>query len=198
MTSLEQIDSDLDAALTYEIDFDAGTEPPVLDDIDQADRAMRRVARIEHDMNRYEKLYRTRAAEIIELLGEALAPMERERDWHLRSVEGWTRAHLIDARTKTVKLPSGTVSLRSGQPKVVATAKEPDVDIADWFVRVRREWDKNAVKAGTQIGPEIEDVDTDGVTIHWAVDSDGVPVNGVVYELPTSDSFSYKAGNGDV
>ena len=198
MTALEQLDSELDAYIVGDITYDPEADPVDLGDIDAADRALRRVARIEHDMARLEKLATHRKAQIDEYLANALAPMEREREWFLRSVEGWARAHLSNQKTQTVKLPSGSVSLRKAQPKVEPTVRDPDPDVAPELVRVKREWDRNAVKQATTPGPQIEVDDApEGYTVHWAVDADGVVVNGITFLVPTQPTCSIKAGHGD-
>lgn len=197
MTALEQADANLDAYILGDIEFDPDAEPIDLGDIDQADRALRRVARVEHDMTRLEKLAAARKQQIDEWLAQTLGPLERERDWFLRSVEGWARAHLEGQKTQTVKLPSGSVSLRRTPPRLEAVAEPPE-DIDPLLVRTTRSWDKPNVKERTSVGPELPGYEApDGFAGHAAVNADGEVVAGVVYLVRSEPSCQIKAGHGD-
>jgi len=50
MTSLEELDADLDAYIVGDIEFT--NEPRTLATIDEADRTGRRIARLQHDLDR--------------------------------------------------------------------------------------------------------------------------------------------------
>lgn len=195
MTALEQLDADLDAYILGDIEFDPDAEPIDLGDVDAADRALRRVARIEHDMSRLEKLAAARKAQIDEWLNETVAPLEREREWFARAVEGWARAHLADQKAQTVRLPSGRVALRRTPPRLEAVA-DPPAEADPTLVRVSRSWDKANVKQRTSVGPELPGYDApDGFVGHAVVNADGEVVAGVVYLVRSEASCTIRAGS---
>lgn len=177
-----------------EAEFDVDEEPRTLSTIDEADRYGWIRSHVADDMREMEQLYDDRLRQIRERRDEVLGTMQRRLDWLDRSLEGWTRAHYAETGTKSVKLPSVTVSLRKTPDKIEPVDKEPPEDAREGFVRVKREWDRNAIKEATNPGPVDEDYDApEGFVAHVAVDRDGLVVPGVVWLLRTAPSFSVKA-----
>lgn len=186
MSSLEQLGSDLDAYITGDIEFDPDSEPIDLGDIDAADRALRRVSRLEHDMTRLELLAAGRKRQIDEWLAETLAPMEREREWFERSVESWARAHLAGQKSQTVKLPSGVVKLTKARTRI--DGPDPDESAPTHLVRVTRKWDKAAAAKATVPGPEPIDQTSD-YWVHAAIDAQtGEVVPGLTHLIPKAET----------
>lgn len=194
--TLDQLDADLDAYIADDLPaYDEHGEPPTLATIDEADRALRRIARVEHELARVEALAKARVEQIQTWLHERSDILLRERDWWARSAEGWMRAHNETTGTKTAKLPAGTLSLRAARPRVEAL-DDPAEDVAETLVRVRRSWDKKAVSDSCQPGPVLDDLADvpDGYVAHAAVTEAGERIDGVVLLVPERDSFSFKAG----
>jgi len=191
MSAADSLD---DAILDDLADVDLDNEPPTLATIDEADRTVWHIARLERQASQNEELARLRKAQVDAWLEDVNGVLERERAWRERQVEGWMRAHHETTGTKSVRLPAGTLKLTKAQPRVEVTVREPDPDIPDLMVRTKREWDKNAVKQYTQVGPELPVEVPDGFTVHAAVNVDGEVVNGITYLVRSEPSFSIKAG----
>jgi phage host-nuclease inhibitor protein Gam len=169
-------------------DDDYEAEPATASTIDEADRHLWRIGVLRREALEIEALFDNRMATLVERKAEALAPYESRIAWHERCAEGWMRAHHAETGTKSKRLPAGTLSLRKAPDKVDAMA--PPSEEADRFVRVKREWDRAAVKEATNPGPVAEDYDApDGYVAHLAVDHDGLVVDGVVWLLATAPAF---------
>ena len=167
-------------------DYEA--EPATASTIDEADRHLWRIGVLRREAAELEALFDDRMATLAERKAEALAPYERRIAWHERCAEGWMRAHHAETGTKSKRLPAGTMQLRKAPDRVDALA--PPSDDADRFVRVKREWDRNAVKESTNPGPVAEDYEApEGYVAHQAVDHDGVVIDGVVWLLATAPVF---------
>ena len=198
MTDVETIDAELDAYIVADLadEYDPETEPRTLADIDEADRGLWRMRRIEVEMQRTERLFDTRIAQMQERRDEVLGVMRREHDWWSRRVEMWARAHADETGKKSFKLPSGTISLRQGRQRIEAMTKEPAESVAPEFVRVSRSWDKQAIAKVTMPGPIAEDVDApEGYVAHFCVTADGEVLGDVVTLVPVAPTVSIKAGN---
>lgn len=192
--TLDQLDAELDCYLGVDITIDFDAEPSALLDIEQADYALRRIARIDHEMKRNEAIARHQVEKIQAWLHGRSDILLSQREWWVRSAEGWMRSHNAETGVKTEKLPSGTLSLRKAQPKVEVDA-DP-VDAPEQFVKVVTKWDRNAIKQACSAGPEVEVSDIpEGYKARAAVTADGEQLPGVVLLVPTRDSFSLKAGD---
>lgn len=190
MTTLDHIDADLDAHLFEAVDLPA-IDPAELDD-DSADRSLRRLARVENEMDRYETIARQRKQAIDEWLEDRLAGLLDQRDFLHRCLETYARARHEVTGAKSVKLPSGTVALRQAPPRI-DTAGEPADDVDARLVRVTRSWDKRAIKDATAIGPQVDGHEVpDGFAAYAAVTSDGEVLPGVVYLVRTEPTFDAK------
>ena len=190
MNSLEHIDADLDSHLFEALDLTA-VNPADLDD-DSADRSLRRLARIELDMSRYETIARRRKQDIDDWLEDRLSGLVGQRDFLMRCLETYARATHEVTGAKSVNLPSGSVALRQAPPRIDA-AGEPGDDVDARLIRVTRAWDKRAVKDTTAIGPQLEDHDTpEGFVAYAAVTGDGEILPGVVYLVRTEPTFDAK------
>lgn len=191
MTTLDHlVDADLDSYLFEAVDL-AAVDPAGLDD-DSADRSLRRLARIEDEMGRYETIARQRKAAIDDWLEDRLGGLIAQRDFLLRCLETYARARHEVTGAKSVKLPSGSVALRQAPPRI-DTAGEPGDDVDARLVRVTRSWDKRAIKDATEMHPEPLDIDTpEGFTAHAAVTHDGEALPGVVYLVRTEPTFDAK------
>ena len=146
---MSAIEQDLDEFLAGpEPDFDDEVAPPA--DADEADRRLRRLAKVR--------------AEMAQIGEHAQAQIERINEWHERRVEVlakraawleeglemWHRAVLAeDPSRKSISLPCGTLKSRAQQPAwefdeevFCAWAKENAPDL----VRVRLSIDRSAAK----------------------------------------------------
>lgn len=198
MTDIETIDAELDAWMIGDLadDYQPDTEPRTLATIDEADRALRRVARLETDIGRHERLFDSRIAQMQERKAEILGVLERERQWWMTAAERWARAHAAETGSKTIKLPSGQIAFRQGRQRIEQLTKEPAETVADEFVRVTRTWAKDAITKATMPGPVAEDVDApEGYVAHYAVTADGEILGDVVRLVPVQDTCAIKAGD---
>ena len=176
-------------------DIDPATDsPPVIDDIDTANRALRRLAEVETAMRRVEALAADEVRRAEAWKAERLAVLEHDRQFWASTLEAWHRAIVERGGAKTQKLPHGTVRLRQTPPKVVPLSKEPGEDAPAEFVRVRREWAKSEVPKRTMPGPEVEvdpeDAPPEGWTVHSAITAEGEVVKGITYWVRSEPSFS--------
>lgn len=182
------ITDDLDAYV--EPEFDCDVEPPTLTTIGEADRHLRAISRLERRLASYEQVARDDMQRVKDWLHERSDVLLRQIEWHASSVEQWMRAHHDETGTKTEKLPHGELRVRPGKVRV-----EPFGDPDPRFSRTRVDWDKRAVSDACEPGPELEEFDTPhGFVAHVPVTGDGEVVPGAVLLVPTSPSFSYKAG----
>ncbi len=146
---MSAIEQDLDEYLAGpDPDYDTDPEPP--QDADEADRRLRRLAKVR--------------AEMAQIGDHAQAQIERINEWHARRVEVlanrerwladglemWHRAVLADDPTrKTISLPCGTLKSRVQQPvwefddEIFTCWAE---DHAPSLLRVRSSIDKAAAK----------------------------------------------------
>lgn len=196
MSDVEQIDSELSAFIIGDLadEYEPDAEPRTLATIDEADRALWHLRQIETDMVRHERLFDARIKQMQERRAEVLGVMQRQHEWWSRRVEMWARAHAAETNAKTIKLPSGTVSFRTPTPSVLALSAPKD-DAPAEFVRVKREWDKQAIKAATLPGPDADDVDAGvGMLAKFAITPDGEVLGDVVYTIPAQPTITIKAG----
>ena len=164
-------------------------EPATAATIDEADRAVWVIARIDRDAAELEALYNRRIAELQERKAEALRRFEDKRKWWERTVEGWMRAHNAETGAKSVKLPAGTISLRKLPTKV--DGSEPSKDAPAHLLRVKRSWDAQAVKNYTSPSPEPID-ETETHYVHAAVTADGEVIAGLTHLIAKQPGFSVK------
>lgn len=198
MTDVETIDAELDVWMIGDLadDYEPDSEPRTLATIDEADRALRRVARLETDIGRHERLFDSRIGQMQERKAEVLGVLERERQWWLTAAERWARAHASETGSKTIRLPSGTVQFRQGRQRIEPLTKEPSETVAPEFVRVSRSWAKDAIAKATMPGPVAEDIAApEGYVAHYAVTADGEVLGDVVRLVPVQDSCTIRAGS---
>jgi phage host-nuclease inhibitor protein Gam len=190
--------ADLDAYVVADLpDFDDQQEPPTAIDLPDIERRLRRIRVLTDTLGELEQVAKDDKARIDAWLEERSAIVRREVEWWTTSVERWHRAHVREGGAKTVSLPSGSLSLRQGQQRVEPLTKEPSELVPDDLVRVKREWDKQAVKAATAPGPVAEGVQApEGYVAHWAVDANGERVPDVVRLVPIADTFSVRVAGG--
>lgn len=196
MSDVEQIDAELSAFIVGDLadEYDPDTEARTLETIDEADRALWHLRQIETDMVRHERIFDARIKQMQERRAEVLGVMQRQHEWWSRRVEMWARAHAAETKSKTIKLPSGTVSFRQPSPSILPLAQPSDATPTE-FVRVKRDWDKQAIKAATMPGPDADDVDAgDGMLAKFAITADGEIVGDLVYTIPSQPTITIKAG----
>ena len=163
-------------------------DPVTASTIDEADRAVWVIARIDRDAAELEAVFDRRIKALQERKADALAAFEKRRAWWEQTAEGWMRAHHTETGAKSVKLPSGTLSLRKLPNRIDGT---PGDDAPETLVRVKRSWDAQAVKNFTSPSPEPID-ETDTHYVHAAVTADGEVIAGLTHLVPKAPSFSVK------
>ena len=157
-----------------------------------AEKAMRALRFCDRQLSRWEALAKAEKDRIDRWYEEQANPLLARRAFFERALEGYTRANHEATGAKSVKLPSGTVSLRKTPDRVEV---EPGAEPQDRFARVKVEWDRHAVKEWTNPGPRLEDYDApEGYEACVAVDTDGLVVPGVVWLLRVEPSFSVRTG----
>lgn len=196
MSTITDLEQDLDdhmfgdAFAALDPDHD---QPPTFaaDDLDAVDRMLGRIARLETRLTELDALAELRKKQIREWFDGQAETIIRQRDFWVRSVEGWMRSQHDEGGPKTHKLPAGTLSLRKPTPRLDA-AGDPD---PRWS---RSTWDKAAAKKATEIGPVLDDqTDTpDGFVAYAAIDpGTGEIVPNLTYLVAAQPSFSYKTGD---
>lgn len=219
MTALEQYDSDLDAYILGEIEFDPEVPPPTPEDRAEVDKLMWKVAKLGTEQSDITAMFdarrddiRRKAADLIADLdadeAELLEPLERERRWLLQSAEQWTRAHIApNAKKKTIPLTRGrSLSLKAKQTTLSLLADEPKPSVPEQFriVQTITKWaSKTDIKKLLTPGPEMDADDLpdgfevpEGYTPHKALfgdEKDAQVVPDAVLLVPDEDAFRYKA-----
>lgn len=151
MSALEQdrIEQDLAEFLAGpDPDYDADPEPP--QDADEANRRLRRLARIRADIAQVEETAARQIDQINAWAERRYEVLHARARWEQAGLEMWHRAVLADdPNRKTISLPCGTLKSRAQQPVWVfddevfcAWAKEHAPDL----VRVRLSPDRSAAK----------------------------------------------------
>ena len=187
--TLTDIAEDLDRYEDTLEDFDPEAPAPTLDGIEQVNRALARIARIEHRLHQYQGIARQEIKRITDWLNEVSQPLLNEIEWREYGVEQWMRAHHDETGVKTEKLPHGTLKLIQGRPRVEPVSEDPDPR----FTRTTKAWDKAALSKACEPGPEVDEYDApEGFVAHVPVTSDGEVVAGAVLLVPTRPSFSRK------
>lgn len=175
--------------------------PVEIDGLDQANRFLRRLARLERDADEVHELARAEFERIAAWEADRMSGIERTQEWLEGSLEGFLRAYSRATGNKTVKLPCGTLALRKKQPRLVEANV---VTLADAVRDEHPDWLNTTTKAGiasikgaTKPGPQIDDDDERLVrvdvppdyTAHEAVvESSGEVIPGVVYLVPIVDT----------
>jgi phage host-nuclease inhibitor protein Gam len=185
---------DLDRYVTADVEeYDPERPPPTVVDLPDVERRLRIIRHRTDLLRQLEEVAADDKARIDAWLEERSAIVRREIEWHQASVENWLRAHHAAGGSKTVSLPSGSVSLRQGQHRIEPLTKAPSELVPADYVRTKVEWDRNAIKANTQPGPVAEGVEApEGMVAHWAVDANGERIPDVVRLVPVADTFGIK------
>ncbi len=187
--TLSDLRSDLSDHLAGDFaEVDPATDPmPVLDDIEQADRALRQLSVLHAQMRRVEALAESERTRIAAWEAERLDVLERQAAFWRQTLEAWHRATYRRDGVQTVKLPCGTLKLTKARSRV--DGDEPPEDAPESLVRVtvKRAWDKQAAAKATVPGPEPID-QTDDHYVYAAIDAaTGEVVPGLVHLKPKVD-----------
>lgn len=174
-------------------------DPPVVsvDGEEHADRLLRRVMGIDRKVDKILTLAARRRAEVDAWEADRTYGLRRDRERVVAALEGFMRA--VNARAPKIRslaLPSGTLALRKGQPKVtgdlpsVAVKDYPTVATVDLVVKLDRTAARQVWKADAVITAD----DGDGHKVCTAVDVNGAIVPGVTIRVPLQDGFSLTVG----
>lgn len=194
---LSDLYDDLDAFLCEPAEgttSDVLDSPLMLDGQQSADRALRRLARVEREERNVRQVADAERDRIADWEADRLSGLRSRREWLERGLEGFMRALQAQTGSKSLSLPWGRLSLRKGATKVLADAnrlperylKRPDpeprkADIA-----------KAAKPAPTPMDPQPEGVEV-GYRAHLAVNVEtGEVLVGAVILVPVEDSFTAK------
>lgn len=109
--------ADLDDAMNGP-DPDYTTEPVPLDDAEQANRALGRVARARRALAKDHDMWEAQRSQLDDWFARRKEIHENAEAWNLRQLEGWHRALLDqDPTRKSVDLPNGVLKSVAGQAK---------------------------------------------------------------------------------
>jgi len=113
------VEQDLDEFLAGPApDFDADPEPP--QDADEADRRLRRLAKVRAEMAQIGEHARAQIARIDEWHARRVEVLAGRERWLVEGLEMWHRAVLADdPGRKSISLPCGTLKSRVRQPEWV-------------------------------------------------------------------------------
>lgn len=170
----DPIRDDLDDDLG--LDFTEGEgDPPPLEDEDQANRVLRRVAALERQLDGHKAVARAEVERIAAWLKDRAATIEGSLVWHRRTLEGWMRT----TGRSTVKLPNGELRLRPERPKVVGLLAEHGDEDAQLdtlegldlgVLRTKRELAVSDILKMAKPGPAVVvGAPVEGYTMHAAV-----------------------------
>lgn len=196
----DDIRDELDAYLSEPYDFPEPvelSEQLVIASEHEAQRMMRRRARLIDEMHRVQRVASQEIENITAFVSDRVAGIEGALTWLDRGLEQWTRRmHEADPRKKSWAMPSGALKLRA--PGAHATSISDPAAFMAWAAasdergklvkQADPEPDKAAIKAALKLGPAVMTVD--GVTSYSAVDDGGEVVPGVVFTKPAEDAFT--------
>lgn len=160
---------------------------PVLDNVEHADWALRKLSAVHTQMRQVEALAADEVRRIEAWKAGRLETLEKQAAYWTQTLEAWHRATFRRDGTQTVRLPCGTLKLTKARPKVDGT--EPPEDAPESLVRVtvRRSWDKTKAAKATKPGPEPID-QTDDYWVHAALDPEtGEVVPGLTHLIPKAE-----------
>lgn len=208
MNDEDLLDEDLDAYLAdaYDLPPDDSDELPPPTNADQTDLLLRRRAGIVRSIARHEDTAERRRAAITAWAKDRTAGLYTQLTKIDAALEAWTRAIMPGRKTKTEKLSAGAVSLRAhtqvvrvlDSDKFVAWAKENGhLDGSRPFVKSETTYKPqlDEIKRLTAVGPQLEDVEIDGVIWErWqAIDpATGEAIPDLEYRKEKLDTFTAK------
>jgi phage host-nuclease inhibitor protein Gam len=148
---------------------------PTLED---AQRAARRVAYLRKKASELELVFASEEAVLLAELekvrlrkAEAVKPYERRMGWYLFALEEFHRARLAeDPKEKTIRLPSGDLSMRAQQPEWIYTDPATVTTVLHMYrtdlVRVKQETDKTALKKAARVQDGKVFIEDDNGELH--------------------------------
>lgn len=169
---------------------------------DEANRVLRRLARLYRDEVALIDVATSEAERIQSWLKDRTRGIADKREWLERGLEGFMRAHHADTGTVTVTLPGGQARLRPGKDLVVEDDTVAEVGAAEYLAEHRPELvrasyalDKKAIASIITRGPLVEKPPVevpDGYDCYEAVETEtGEVLPGVVVLAPGLRKFSY-------
>ena len=170
---MSAIEQDLDEYLTGpDPDYDTDPEPP--QDADEANRRLRRLARIRGDIAQVEETAARQIEQVNAWAERRYEVLHNRARWEQDGLEMWHRAVLADDPSrKTISLPCGTLKSRVQQPVwefddeiFICWAEDHAPDL----LRVRSQVDKAAAKkalfpANPADGSEAPTLTADGEVV---------------------------------
>lgn len=166
-----------------------------VDGQDAANRAGRALARLQRDEDEIRAVVQAERDRLDAFLADRMAGIEAARKRVADGLEGYARAEKQRRGVATMKLPSLTTRVKKAQPRLGGALTPEVIEAYPDIVRTKPpELDKAAAKKILQPGPKIESGPTHDV--HAAVDADGQTVEGITFEVPRFDSFTFELRTG--
>lgn len=176
------------------VDFDSDPSEFQVEGQQQANRLLRRLARLNADAEVVETVAADERQRIDDWVRDRMAGIDRGRRWLTATLEGFARANHAAGGGQSLKLPAGTLKLSKGRASVEvdeAGGELPAGLVERGLVRVAP--DKAAIARELVEGPELGV--TGGRRIFAAVDKTGEVVEGVVFSRP--EDLTFKATPND-
>jgi hypothetical protein len=156
-------DPDLDTYLDWTADNgdpEVGPPPPpepTIADLDRADRALRKLARIQAAMAEVDRLYEARLMELDAWREDARQRYGRAASWLNMQLRAFHEARVAeDPKAKTIRLPAGELRSRQGRPRWEVIDEDRLVDWATVNGHhdvLRLVVDKSALKSTFEASP---------------------------------------------
>jgi hypothetical protein len=171
-------------------------EPATILDLNEADRALRRLRKLADDEAEILEVASALIDDTVAWRDDRLYGIERARAWVERSLEQWMRARHAETGRKTVKLPAGELRLRAprwsvhsddadASPELLKQLVEIDLSL----VRIETSVARGAVTKVAEPGPRADVPVESGWQAHLAVTVDGQVLPGVYLVRAVEDTF---------
>jgi hypothetical protein len=193
--------SEISSAYPFDVDFDVEEEKSegerfrVLDD-GAASWAFRRLAEAEAEIESRRALARSEIETVERWLADAVKGPERSRAYFEALLVGYmARRFGDDPKTKTISLPSGTLTARAGTPKIEVDDVEAFFEFADGVAdSLRPEYVREKIEANVSALKKRLVVTADGVLVEPET---GEPVPGLGW-IPGGVRFAAKTAAPEV
>lgn len=192
--SIEDAWKELDEFLTGEDVYPApsgDTDALTLEGSIDAARAGRALAALQRDEDEIAAVIQAERDRLAAFEADRMSGIARRREWLTAGLESFAREEKARRGVATIKLPSVTLRVKKAVPRIDGTLTDGLLSGYPEVIRHRpAELDKAAAKKAFTPGPKIESGPTHDV--HTAVDGDGVVVEGVTFQVPRFDSFTWE------
>lgn len=184
---LSDLYDDLDAYLADEPpEGEPDDSPLLLDGQESADRALRRLARIDTEAARVKQVADAERERIAAWEEDRLHGLQSRREWLLSGLEGFMRALHAQGQRTSLSLPWGRLGLKQGAVSTHVLEREDDVarGLSGRFVRTKYEVAKAEVKAACHPGERLDRLAEPGYEYRAVLDEEGKVLPGVAFLCP--------------